>query len=40
MEYKNKRYLKIHVGVDVKKSKKILSMKGTDLHIHDSKVLP
>jgi transposase len=31
--------LKIHVAVDVK-SKKILSMKITDEHVHDSKALP
>jgi hypothetical protein len=37
---KNKKgYLKIHVAVDIK-SKKILSMKVTDEHIHDSKALP
>src|SRR6478609_10519251 len=37
---KNKKgYLKIHVAVNVK-SKKILSMKVTDEHVHDSKVLP
>ena len=34
-----KGYLKIHIAVDVK-SKKILSMKVTDEHIHDSKMLP
>lgn len=34
-----KGYLKIHIAVDVK-SKKILSMKITDEHIHDSKALP
>ena len=32
-------YLKIHVIVNVK-TKKILSMKIIDEHIHDSKVLP
>jgi len=38
---KNKRYLKIHVcGSRCKKSKKILSMKVTDLRIHNSKALP
>jgi hypothetical protein len=31
--------LKIHIAVDIK-SKKILSMKVTDEHIHDSKMLP
>ncbi len=36
---KNKGYLKIHVAVNVK-SKKILTMKVTDEHVHDSKVLP
>ena len=37
---KNKKgYLKIHVLVDVK-TKKILSMKVTDEHEHDSKALP
>jgi hypothetical protein len=33
-----KGYLKIHVAVNVK-TKKILSMKVTDEHVHDSKVL-
>ena len=32
-------YLKIHIAVDVK-SKKIISMKVTYEHIHDSKMLP
>ena len=37
---KNKKgYLKIHIAVNVK-SKKILSMKVTDEHVHDSKALP
>jgi hypothetical protein len=31
--------LKIHIAVDVK-SKKILSIKVTDEHVHDSKALP
>jgi hypothetical protein len=31
--------LKIHIAVDIK-SKEILSMKVTDEHIHDSKMLP
>jgi hypothetical protein len=31
--------LKIHIAVDIK-SKKILSMKVTDEHVHDSKMLP
>lgn len=36
---KNKKgYLKIHIAVNVK-TKKILSMKVTDEHVHDSKVL-
>src|SRR6476469_1087093 len=35
-----KRYLKIHVAVNVKTNKKILSMKVTDEHVHDSKALP
>ncbi len=42
MEYKNnnkKGYLKIHIAVNVK-TKKILSMKVTDEHVHDSKALP
>ena len=34
-----KGYLKIHIAVDIK-SKKIISMKVTDEHIHDSKMLP
>jgi hypothetical protein len=34
-----KGYLKIHVAIDVK-TKKILSIKVTDEHAHDSKVLP
>jgi IS5 family transposase len=39
-QVKNKKgYLKIHIAVDVR-SKKILSMKVTDEHVHDSKVLP
>ncbi len=38
---KNKKgYLKIHVAVNVKTKKKILSIKVTDEHVHDSKVLP
>ena len=37
---KNKKgYLKIHIDVKVK-TKKILSMKVTDEHVHDSKALP
>ena len=40
LNVKNKKgYLKIHVGIDIK-TKKILSMKVTDEHIHDSKALP
>jgi hypothetical protein len=34
-----KRYLKIHIAVNLK-TKKILSMKVTDEHVHDSKALP
>ena len=34
-----KGYLKIHIAVSVK-TKKILSMKVTDEHVHDSKMLP
>src|SRR6185312_3687010 len=34
-----KGYLKIHVAVNVK-TKKILSMKVTDEHVHDTKALP
>ncbi len=34
-----KGYLKIHVAVNVK-TKKILSMKVTDEHVHDNKALP
>ena len=36
---KKEGYLKIHVAVNVK-SKKILSIKVTDEHVHDSKPLP
>jgi hypothetical protein len=36
---RKKEYLKIHVAVNVK-TKKILSMKVTDEHVHDSKALP
>jgi hypothetical protein len=37
---KNKKgYLKIHIAVDVK-TKKILSIKVIDEHVHDSKPLP
>ena len=36
---KKKKYLKIHVAVNVK-TKKILAMDVTDEHIHDSKALP
>ena len=35
-----KGYLKIHVAVNVKTNKEILSMKVTDEHVHDSKALP
>ncbi len=34
-----KGYLKIHIAVNVK-TKKILSMKVTDEHVHDGKALP
>ena len=36
---KRKGYLKIHIAVDVK-SKKILSMKVTDEHVHDGRAVP
>jgi hypothetical protein len=36
---RTKGYLKIHVVIDVK-TKKILSLKVTDEHVHDSKMLP
>src|SRR3954451_11695051 len=36
---RTKGYLKIHIAVDVK-TKKILSIKVTDKHAHDSKMLP
>jgi len=36
---KKKGYLKIHLSVNVR-NKKILSMKVTDEHVHDSKTLP
>ena len=36
---RKKGYLKIHVSINVK-TKKILSMKVTDEHVHDSKALP
>ena len=36
---RKKGYLKIHIAVDVK-SKKILSIKVTHEHVHDSKALP
>ncbi len=35
----NQGYLKIHIAVNVK-TKNILSIKVTDEHVHDSKVLP
>jgi hypothetical protein len=34
-----KEYLKIHIVVNIK-TKKILSIKVTDEHVYDSKVLP
>ena len=36
---RKKGYLKIHIAVNMK-SKKILSIKVTDEHVHDSKALP
>jgi hypothetical protein len=36
---KQKGYLKIYIAVNVK-TKKILAMKVTDEHVHDSKALP
>jgi hypothetical protein len=36
---KKRGYLKIHIAVNIK-TKKILSMKVTDEHVHDSKALP
>ena len=36
---KKKGYLKIHIAVNVK-TKKILSIKVTDEHVHDSKAVP
>ena len=38
-DVRTKGYLKIHVAVDIK-TKKILSMRVTDEHVHDSKALP
>ena len=38
-DVRKKGYLKIHIAVNIK-SKKILSMKVTDEHVHDSKALP
>jgi Transposase DDE domain len=35
MNVRTKGYLKIHIAVDVK-TKKILSVKVTDEHVHDS----
>ena len=34
-----KGYLKIHIAVNIK-SKKILSIKVSDEHVHDNKMLP
>ena len=40
-DVRTKGYLKIHVAVNVKTKKKILSMKVTDdEHVHDSKAVP
>ena len=36
---RTKGYLKIHIAVDIK-TKKILSIRVTDEHVHDSKALP
>ncbi len=36
---KKKGYLKIHIAVNIK-TKKILSIKVTDEHVHDTKALP
>ncbi len=36
---KKKGYLKIHMAVNIK-TKKILSIKVTDEHVHDTKALP
>ncbi len=36
---KQKGYLKIHIAVNIK-TKKILSIKVTDEHVHDTKALP
>jgi hypothetical protein len=36
---RKKGYLKIHIAVNVK-TKKILSIKVTDEHVHDSKAVP
>ncbi len=36
---KNNGYLKIHIVIKVK-NKKILSMKVSDEHVHESKALP
>jgi hypothetical protein len=38
-DVRKKGYLKIHVAVNIK-TKKILSIKVTDEHVHDSKALP
>jgi hypothetical protein len=38
-DVKEKGYLKIHIVVNIK-TKKIISIKVTDEHIHDGKVLP
>ncbi len=37
---KNKGYSKIHIATVEVKSKKILSIRVTDEHVHDSKALP
>ena len=38
-KHNKKRYLKIHIAVNIK-NKKILSIRVTDEHVHDSKALP
>ncbi len=32
--------MKIHVAIDIKTKKILLSMEITDEHVHDSKILP
>jgi len=40
LNIRKKGYLKIHIAAVNIKNKKIISMKVTDEHIHDGKVLP